>query len=56
MNFTDIFINSGYTNNKWLQRYLKFVQLFNTTESTNTHNHHILPSLPESPVVHGGDG
>lgn len=43
MNFTDIFISGGYTNNRWLQRYLKFVQLFNTTESTSTHNHHILP-------------
>lgn len=43
MNFTDIFINHGYVNNRWLQRYLKFVHLFNTTESANTHNHHILP-------------
>lgn len=43
MDFITIFKNKGYEHNRWLKRYLIFVDKFNTPYLVESHNHHILP-------------
>jgi hypothetical protein len=37
------FIKKGYTNNRWLQRYFRFIEYCRNSESENNEVHHILP-------------
>lgn len=43
MDFIAIFKDKGYENNRWLTRYIKFVETFNTPQLIESHRHHILP-------------